>query len=142
MYLYAIMDVYSRYIVNWRLSNTLGKSNCTELLDESVSKYGAPEIINTDQGSQYTSADWTEAVKRHGIQISMDGRGRCKDNIWIERFWRTVKQEYVYRYPTDNVSELRAGICEYIMFYNEHRPHQSLGRGMVPSKVYCISNAA
>lgn len=142
MYLYAIMDVYSRYIVNWRLSNTLEKSNCTELLDESVSKYGAPDIINTDQGSQYTSADWTEAVKRHGIQISMDGRGRCKDNIWIERFWRTVKQEYVYRYPTDNVSELRTGICEYIMFYNEHRPHQSLGRGMVPSKVYCISNAA
>ncbi len=142
MYLYAIIDVYSRYILGWRLSNTLERSNCTELLEECVSKYGAPEIINTDQGSQYTSPDWIEAVKGYGIQVSMDGRGRCKDNIWIERFWRTIKQEYVYRYPTDDVLELRTGIGGYICYYNDHRPHQSLGKITVPSKVYCVSKAA
>lgn len=142
MYLYAIVDVYSRYIVGWRLSNTLERTNCTELLDECVAKYGAPEILNTDQGSQYTSPDWINAVRNHGIQVSMDGRGRCKDNIWIERFWRTIKQEYVYRYPTDNAVELRNGIGRYIMYYNEQRPHQSLGKVMVPSKVYLISKAA
>lgn len=142
MYLYAIIDVYSRYILGWRLSNTLERNNCTELLEECVSKYGAPEIINTDQGSQYTSPNWIEAVEGYGIQVSMDGRGRCKDNIWIERFWRTIKQEYVYRYPTEDVSELRAGIGGYICYYNDHRPHQSLGKITVPSKVYCICEAA
>ena len=142
MYLYAIIDVYSRYIVGWRLSNTLERTNCTELLDECVAKYGAPEILNTDQGSQYTSPDWINAVKGHGIQVSMDGRGRCKDNIWIERFWRTVKQEYVYRYPTDNAVELRNGIGQYIMYYNNQRPHQSLGKVVVPSKVYHVSKVA
>ncbi len=120
----------------------LEKSNCTELLDECVSKYGAPEIINTDQGSQYTSPDWINAVKGHGIQVSMDGKGRCKDNIWIERFWRSIKQEYVYRYPTDDVSVLRNGIGDYISYYNERRSHQSLGKIMVPSKVYLVSKAA
>ena len=142
MYLYAIMDVYSRYIVGWRLSNTLERNNCTELLDECVSKYGTPKIINTDQGSQYTSPDWINAVKKYGIQISMDGRGRCKDNIWIERFWRSAKQEYVYRYPTADVSELRKGIGDYIRYYNEQRPHQSLGNVIVPSKVYFIGKVA
>ena len=110
--------------------------------DECVAKYGAPEILNTDQGSQYTSPDWINAVKWHGIQVSMDGRGRCKDNIWIERFRRTIKQEYVYRYPTDNAVELRNGIGQYIMYYNNQRPYQSLGKVMVPSKVYHVSKAA
>lgn len=103
MYLYAIIDVYSRYILGWRLSNTLEKTNCIELLKECVERHGAPEIINTDQGSQYTTPDWIRAVKIHGSMVSMDGRGRCKDNIWIERFWRTLKQDYVYLYPTNNV---------------------------------------
>ena len=96
MYLYAIIDVYSRYIVGWKLSNTLSADNVHEMLKESIRKFGAPEIINSDQGSQYTTKAWEDLLKENGILISMDGRGRCKDNIWIERFWRTVKQEYVY----------------------------------------------
>lgn len=136
MYLYAIIDVYSRYIVGWRLSNTLEKTNCTELLEECVQRYGKPDIVNTDQGSQYTSRDWIESLETNGIKISMDGRGRCKDNIWIERFWRTIKQEYVYRYPTSDVTELHDGIGRYIRFYNEERPHQSLGNLVLPSKKY------
>ncbi len=142
MYLYAIIDVYSRYIVGWRLSNTLDKSNCTELLEECISRYGSPEIVNTDQGSQYTSKDWIGALGNHRVKVSMDGRGRCKDNIWIERFWRTIKQEYVYIYPTDSVTELRDGIGGFIRFYNEERPHQSLGEVMTPSKMYAMSLAA
>lgn len=136
MYLYAVIDVYSRYIVGWRLSNTLDGSNCTELLDECIAKYGIPEIINTDQGSQYTSKDWIDMLKNRGIRVSMDGRGRCKDNIWIERFWRTIKQEYVYLYPTDSVSSLRKGIGDFIEFYNEKRPHQALEDFIFPSKKY------
>lgn len=126
MYLYAIMDVYSRYIVGWRLSNTLSASNCIELLDECVVRYGTPDIVNSDQGSQYTSKRWVGKLEDHGIKISMDGKGRCKDNIWIERFWRTVKQEYIYINPADDVDELRKGLAEYIAFYNQKRPHQSL----------------
>lgn len=142
IYLYAIIDVYSRYIVGWRLSNTLDRSNCTELLEECISRHGAPEIVNTDQGSQYTSKDWIEDLGRHSVMVSMDGRGRCKDNIWIERFWRTIKQEYVYIYPTDSVAELREGIGLFIEFYNEKRPHQSLGEVATPSKMYVKSWAA
>ena len=142
MYLYAIIDVYSRYVVGWRLSNTLEKENCIELLNECVNRHGAPEIINTDQGSQYTTPDWIQAVKSHDSKVSMDGRGRCKDNIWIERFWRTLKQDYVYRYPTSDVGELREGIEGYIVYYNDSRPHQSLGRGIVPSKIYFLHKAA
>ena len=142
MYLYAIIDVYSWYIVGWRLSNTLEGSNCVELLEECIRKHGRPEIVNTDQGSQYTSPAWVGALKSHGIAISMDGRGCCKDNIWIERFWRTIKQEYVYRYPEATVSRLRAGIGAYVKFYNEERPHQSLGDVMVPAKMYFGTVAA
>ena len=142
MYLYAVIDVHSRYIVGWRFSNTLDKSNCIELMEECIAKHGTPEIVNTDQGSQYTSADWINTLEGKGISISMDGRGRCKDNIWIERFWRTIKQEYIYRYPTDVVSDLRAGIGRYMEFYNELRPHQSLGNATPPSKIYRIKDKA
>ena len=142
MYLYAVIDVHSRYIVGWRFSNTLDKSNCIELMEECIAKHGKPEIVNTDQGSQYTSADWINTLEGKGISISMDGRGRCKDNIWIERFWRTIKQEYIYRYPTDVVSDLRAGIGRYMEFYNELRPHQSLGNATPPSKIYRIKDKA
>lgn len=135
MYLYAIIDVYSRCIVGWRLSNTLHAGNCIALLDECVARHGAPEIINTDQGTQYTGLEWKEALDRHGIRMSMDGRGRCKDNIWIERFWRTIKQEYIYLNPADNGVELRAGIAQYIMYYNRQRPHQSLN-GQIPEEYY------
>lgn len=136
MYLYAIIDVYSRYIVGWSLSSTLEGSNCTEQLAECVSRHGRPEIVNSGQGSQYTFPAWVNALKSLGIAISMDGRGRCKDNIWIERFWRTIKQEYVHRYPEVTVSRLRAGIGSFIAFYNDERPHQSLGDVITPAKMY------
>ena len=133
MYLYAIIDVYSRCIVGWRLSNTLHTDNCIELLDECVARYGAPEIINTDQGSQYTGREWKAALDKYGIRMSMDGRGRCKDNIWIERFWRTIKREYIYLNPTDSAQELRLGIEAYILYYNRQRPHQGIG-GQIPEE--------
>jgi Transposase and inactivated derivatives len=137
MYLYAIIDVYSRYIVGWRLSNTLSARNCHELLEDSIAIYGAPEIVNSDQGSQYTTQAWKDLLEQHHVKVSMDGRGRCKDNIWIERFWRSVKQEYVYLNPTDDVDELRNGIRDYIDFYNFKRPHQSLDV-LIPAMKYGI----
>ncbi|MGN0029062.1 MAG: IS3 family transposase [Marinilabiliaceae bacterium] len=142
MYLYAIIDVYSRYIVGWRLSNTLEGSNCVELLEECVRGCCRPEIVNTDQGSQYTSPAWVGALESLGIAVSMDGRGRCKDNIWIERFWRTIRQEYVYRYPETPASRLREGIGDFVKFYNEERPHQSLGEDMIPARMYFGTVAA
>lgn len=126
MYLYAVIDVYSRFLVGWKLSNTLSANNCHELLEDCIRLYGAPEIVNSDQGSQYTTQNWEELLAKHNIKISMDGKGRCKDNIWIERFWRTIKQEYIYINPADSVDELRKGIGKYIKFYNYNRPHQSL----------------
>lgn len=135
MYLYAVIDVYSRFIVGWRLSNTLSASNCYELIKDCVRMYGAPEIVNSDQGSQYTTKEWEELLKSYGIKISMDGRGRCKDNIWIERFWRTIKQEWIYLNPADTVDELRRGIANYIAFYNYKRPHQSL-KSLIPAMEY------
>ncbi len=126
MYLYAIIDVYSRFIVGWRLSNDLSASNCIALLEECISKQGAPEIINTDQGCQYTSEGWIKCLQEHHICISMDGRGRCKDNIWIERFWRTIKQEYIYLNPVDDGYEFHEGIAKFIEYYNYRRPHHSL----------------
>ena len=126
MYLYAVIDVYSRYIVGWRLSNSLSASNCTELIEDCIVQHGVPEIINSDQGIQYTSAEWEQTLTSHGIAISMDGRGRCKDNIWIERFWHTIKQEYIYMNPTDDVNTMRSGIADFIQYYNEGRPHQGI----------------
>lgn len=136
MYLYAIIDVYSRYILGWWLSNDLTTSNCTELLDECIARHGAPEILNTDHGCQYTSKEWTEALERYGIRISMDGRGRCKDNLWIERFRRTIKQAYIYPNPTDNITQMLNGISDFVEYYNYSRPHQSLGKAMLPNKAY------
>lgn len=138
MYLYAVIDVYSRFIVGWRLSNTLSANNCYELLEECIKLYGAPEIVNSDQGSQYTTKRWEELLTKHGIKVSMDGRGRCKDNIWIERFWRTVKQEYIYLNPADTVDELRRGIKEFIAYYNYRRPHQSLSMSL-PAMKYGVA---
>ena len=112
MYLYAIIDVYSRFTVGWRLSNTLSVNNCYELVEDCIKRYGAPEIINSDQGSQYTTKQWEDLLTGHGIQISMDGKGRCKYNIWIEHFWRTIKQEYIYLNPADSVDELRDRIWD------------------------------
>ena len=108
------MDNY-RELKN-RCDPGFGHLHCIELFDECVAHHGAPEIINTDQGTQYMGLEWKQVLERHGIRMSMDGRGRCKDNIWIERFWRTIKQEYIYQNPADNGAELRAKIAEYILF--------------------------
>ena len=135
MYLYAVIDVFTRYIVGWRLSNTLTADNAYELMEECIRVHGAPEIVNSDQGSQYTTKAWEDLLTGYGIQVSMDGRGRCKDNIWIERFWRSIKQDYIYLNPAETVTELREGISNYIMFYNYERPHQTLNN-LPPASFY------
>lgn len=138
MYLYAIIDVYSRCIVGWGLCNTLDAANAIEVLEEAVRVHGAPEIINSDQGCQYTSKEWLEACERLGIRVSMDGRARCLDNIWIERFWRTIKREYIYLNPEDNAANLRSGIGKFIEYYNTKRCHQGIGH-RIPAQVYALA---
>lgn len=123
MYLYAIIDVYSRNIVGWGMYNTLAASNAIEVLDKVVARYGEPEIINSDQGVQYTFEDWHRACDKYRIRIIMDGRARCLDNVWIERFCRTIKREYVYLNPESTVGELRRGITKYMDYYNNQRCH-------------------
>ena len=113
----------------------LTATNAYELMRECIRVNGAPEIVNSDQGSQYTTKDWQDLLASYGIQVSMDGRGRCKDNIWIERFWRSIKQEYIYLNPAENVSELRSGIADYVKFYNYECPHQSLDN-FTPASFY------
>jgi len=128
MYLVAIIDLYSRFIVGWSLSNTMTAKWCKECLEAAITQYGAPEILNTDQGSQFTSPVFTEYVATHeNTQFSMDGKGRAIDNIFIERFWRNIKYEKIYPEPSDDGLELYAKIKEYMKFYNAERGHQSLG---------------
>ena len=140
MYLYAIIDVYSRYIVGWGLYNTLDASNAIEVLDRAVTRFGAPEIINSDQGVQYTCDEWHRACDKYAIRISMDGRARCLDNVWIERFWRTIKREYVYLNPESTVRALRRGIAKYMDYYNNRRCHQGLAH-RTPGVVYAAAAA-
>jgi len=128
LYLTAIIDVYSRYIVGWSLSNTLGAECSLNVLKQAINECGKPEIINSDQGSQFTCPLWTEYLEEQGITISMDGKGRALDNIYIERFWRTIKQEYIYIWPAEDGNTLVKGIKEYMNYYNKQRTHQSLGR--------------
>ena len=135
-YLVAIMDWTSRRVLSWRLSNTLDTLFCTEALEEALEKFGNPEIFNTDQGSQFTSEAFTEILITHGISISMDGRGRWMDNVFIERLWRSVKYEDVYLKAYDSVGEARQGLKKYFEFYNHKRRHQSLDR-KTPNVVYC-----
>lgn len=125
MYLTAVIDVYSRYIVGWQLSNTLEKETQTELINNLISQYGKPEIINSDQGSQYTSSNWIECLKSHGVKISMDGKGRATDNIYVERFFRTIKYDYIYLNPAKTGLELYQGVKEFITGYNK-RKHQGI----------------
>ena len=127
VYLVAIMDWYSRRVLSWRLSNTLDSSFCVEALEEAVARFGQPEIFNTDQGAQFTADAFTKPLRDRGIAISMDGKGRCLDNVFVERLWRSVKYEEVYLHAYDSVVEARAGIGRYLTFYNEQRPHQALG---------------
>jgi len=140
MYLTAIIDVYSRYIVGWGLHNSLDSSNCIEVLQSAVEKYGSPEIINSDQGSQFTCRDWAEACRASGITMSMDGCRRCLDNIWIERFWRTIKRNYIYLSPEENGHDLYRGIMRFMDKYNYMRPHQGIAH-RTPFHVYSAAIA-
>ena len=126
LYLVAIMDWHSRYVLAWRLSNTLEVDFCVEALEEALSK-GRPQIFNTDQGSQFTSEAFTSMLLAQGVQVSMDGRGRCMDNVFVERLWRSIKYEEVYLKAYQNGTEARKGIGAYLAFYNQERPHQVLG---------------
>jgi len=135
VYLVAIMDWCSRRVLSWRLSNTMDTSFCIEALEEAIEKYGAPEIFNTDQGSQFTSEDFTDVLKKHDIQISMDGKGRCVDNVFIERLWRSVKYEEVYLKAYEDIKSAKESLGKYFEFYNYERKHQSLDR-QTPDQVY------
>jgi len=142
LYLVAIMDWSTRAILSWRLSNTLDSVFCVEALKEAMALYGKPEIFNTDQGSQFTSNDFTEVLKTGGVKISMDGKGRCIDNVFIERFWRSLKYECIYlRELEDGLGAARA-IGTWIKEYNWERPHSSLPSDMTPMEVYTQEKAA
>ena len=127
VFLVAIIDWYSRRVLAWRLSNTLETSFCVEALHEALARYGCPEIFNTDQGCQFTSEDFTDVLLEREIKISMDGKGRWLDNIFVERLWRSLKYEEVYLYAYDTVLAARAGIACYFDFFNDERPHEALG---------------
>jgi putative transposase len=135
LYLVAIMDWHSRRVLSWRLSNTMDVTFCTEALEEALARHGKPEIFNTDQGSQFTSLPFTQMLRDAGIQISMDGRGRWMDNVFIERLWRSLKYESVYLHVFETGLELHAGLLRWIGHYNTRRPHSSLG-GRTPDEVY------
>jgi putative transposase len=135
MYLVAIMDWHSRRVLSWRLSNTLDTDFCIEALEEALQRFGTPDIFNTDQGAQFTSEAFTGLLKEHGIQISMDGKGRWVDNVFVERLWRSVKYEDVYLRAYETPTELRAGLARYFQFYNTRRRHSALDR-RTPDAVY------
>lgn len=134
MYLTAIIDVYSRYIVGWQVSNTMEKETQTTLLESAMAQHGKPEIINSDQGSQYTSEHWVSYLKEHEIKISMDGKGRATDNAFIERFFRTLKQKHIYLYPASDGIELERGIEQFMKRYNQRR-HRGINRSR-PADLY------
>ena len=138
MYLVAIIDLHSRFVVGWGISNSLEADFCIEVLKQAIHKYGKPEIFNTDQGVQFTSEGFTQVLKGHEIQISMDGRGRAIDNIFIERLWRTVKYENVYLHAYADGLELYKGLKDYFEFYNYERVHQSLDYE-TPAFVYAMA---
>lgn len=135
LYLAAIMDWHSRKVLAWRMSNTQEADGCVEALNEAIHRFGPPDIMNTDQGSQFTSFAWTDRLKRVGTRISMDGKGRCIDNVFIERLWRSLKYECVYLHAWDSGSQAKAGIARWMTFYNHHRPHSALG-GTPPAVFY------
>ncbi len=135
MFLCAVIDVYSRYVVGWGISNTMTAEWCSEIVAEAIEQHGKPEIINSDQGSQFTSEVYIELLKKAEIQISMDGKGRALDNIFIERLWRTVKYEHIYLYVYEDGLSLYKGLQHYFSFYNGERRHQSLA-DVTPLTVY------
>src|SRR5271157_2805267 len=140
LFLVAILDVASRKVLSFRVSNTMTPDFCVEALSEAIAWYGAPEIVNTDQGSQFTSAAWTDVVDAAGARISMDGKGRWIDNVFIERLWRSVKYEDIYLRAYENGRELQAGLTRYFDFYNRRRIHQSHDY-QTPDEIYYATNA-
>lgn len=134
-YLVAVMDLYSRKILSWRLSNSLDPRFCVTALTEALKRYGTPDIFNTDQGAQFTSQVFTNVLKQHSVRISMDGKGRWVDNVFIERFWRSLKYEEVYLYAYGDLREAKQGLGRYIHYYNGERRHSRLSR-KTPNEVY------
>lgn len=137
MYLTAIIDVYSRKIIGWSISNSLTAQWCKSVLEDAIARHGTPEIINSDQGTQYTSALWTQYLEQNKILISMDGKGRALDNIWIERFWKSIKYDYIYLNPADDGFELYEGVQNHIAYYNEKTHHTTR---QAPNVRYMQSN--
>lgn len=135
LYLVAIMDWASRRVLSWRLSNTLDAEFCVEALDEAIARFGPPKIFNTDQGSQFTGFKWIETLREAGVKISMDGKGRFMDNIFIERLWRSLKYEAVYLHAWEGGRDARAGIGKWMAFYNKQRPHTA-HKGLTPDAAY------
>jgi putative transposase len=137
VYLAVVMDWFSRKVLAWRVSITMDKAFCIEAVEEALACYGRPDIVNTDQGSQFTSADFTDVLLTNGIKISMDGKGAWRDNVFVERLWRSVKYEEVYLHAYDSVADARVSLGRYLSFYNARRPHQSLDR-RTPDETYFI----
>jgi putative transposase len=135
VYLMAVMDWYSRRVLAWRLSNTLTADFCLEAVREAIARHGRPEIFNTDQGSQFTGSEFTGLLKEHGIRISMDGKGCWRDNVFVERLWKSIKYEEVYLKAYDGVAEAKANLEAYLRFYNTRRPHRALD-GKNPDAIY------
>ena len=135
MYLVAVMDWHSRKVLSWKLSNTLDAEFCVEALNQAIGPFGTPQIFNTDQGAQFTSKEFTSVLKDNDIAISMDGRGRVQDNIFIERLWWTLKHQHIYLHSFDDGAQLRTGLSRWFEFYNKERPHQGLD-GHTPDEVY------
>jgi putative transposase len=135
VYLVAVLDWATRRVLSWRLSNSMTTDFCLEALEAAIRDYGTPEILNTDQGSQFTGTAFVDQAQQHGIQLSMDGKGSWRDNVFVERLWKSVKYEEVYLHAYDSVAEARQGLQRYFSFYNQRRPHSSLG-GRTPDMVY------
>ena len=138
MYLTAIIDLYSRFVIHWSISNTMTAEWCTDVLKESIEKHGKPEIFNTDQGSQFTSEAFTDILRSHDISISMDCKGRWMDNVFIERLWKSLKYEDIYLKAYNSMKELKKGLTDCFQFYNEKRWHNTFDR-KTPAMVYCES---
>lgn len=135
LYLAAVMDWATRKVLSWRVSDTMDVEFCAEALQEALARFGRPEIPNSDQGSQFTSSAFTGVLQQAGVRISMDGRGRWMDNVFIERLWRSLKYECIYLHAFETGSELRAGLSRWISYYNARRPHSTLA-GRTPNKAY------
>jgi putative transposase len=138
VYLCAVIDWHSRYVLAWELSNTLDASFCVRAVARAMAAHGAPEIFNTDQGSQFTSAEFTQPLLAAGVRLSMDGKGRCLDNVFVERLWRTLKYEEVYLKRYEDVVEANRHLGTYLRFYNQRRPHSAHGR-RTPAEVYHLT---